>query len=56
MRPNFTDKDKYPRGYVRSESTDVTKTWAAVRKRFEQDRKLSGCNVRTLKQIAGAKP
>jgi hypothetical protein len=48
MKPNFTDGHKYPRGYVRSESTDISKTWAAARKRLEQEKKLPDSNVRTL--------
>ena len=55
MKPKFTDKDKYPRGYVRSESTDITKTWAAARKRLAQAQKKPEGNVRMLQQVAGAR-
>jgi hypothetical protein len=55
MKPKFTDEEKYPRGYVRSESTDITKTWAAARKRFAQARKQPEGNVRMLQQIGGAR-
>lgn len=56
MKPNFTDMHKYPRGYVRSEATDIAKTWAAARRKLEQERKQSASNVRVLKQVAGARP
>jgi hypothetical protein len=36
MKPKFTDQHRYLRGYVRSESTDVAKTWAAARQKVEQ--------------------
>lgn len=39
MKPKFTDEHKYPRGYVPSGSTDIAKTWAAARRKLEQDRK-----------------
>jgi len=55
MKPNFTDKNKYPRGYVRSESTDVAKTWAAARRKLEQDRKQPEANVLKLQQVGGAR-
>jgi len=55
MKPKFTDEDKYPRGYVRSESTDITKTFAAARKRFELARKQPAGNVRMLQQVAAAR-
>jgi hypothetical protein len=55
MKPKFTDEDKYPRGYVRSESTDITNTWAAARKRFAQARKQPEGNVRMLQQVGGAR-
>jgi len=55
MKIKFTDEDKYPRGYVRSESTDITKTWAAARKRFALARKQPVGNVRMLQQVGGAR-
>ena len=55
MKPKFTDEDKYPRGYVRSESTDVSKTFAAARKRFELAKKQPEGNVRKLQQVAVAR-
>jgi len=55
MKPKFTDQQKYPRGYIRSESTDIAKTWAAVRKKLEQDRKQSEGNVRMLNPVGGAR-
>jgi hypothetical protein len=55
MKPKFTDEDKYPRGYVRSESTDVSKTFALARKRFELARKQPEGNVRKLQQVAVAR-
>ena len=55
MKPNFTDTHKYPRGYVRSEATDIAKTWDAVRRKLAQERKQSADNVRLLKPIAGAR-
>ncbi len=51
MKPKFTDAYKYPRGYVRSESTDVAKTWAAARKKIDQRNKPPESNVRALKQV-----
>jgi hypothetical protein len=35
MKPKFTDAFRYQRGYVRSESTDVAKTWAAAREKLQ---------------------
>ena len=55
MKPKFTDEDKYPRGYVRSESTDITKTFAAARERFAQAIKYPEGNVRLLQQVAAAR-
>lgn len=55
MKPNFTDQNRFPRAYVRSEATDVAKTWAAVRKRFKQESTQSDGNVRLLKPAAGAR-
>ena len=55
MKPKFTDEDKYPRGYVRSESTDVSKTFALARKRFELARKQPEGNVRKLQQVGGVR-
>jgi hypothetical protein len=55
MKPKFTDEYKYPRGYVRSEATDIAKTWAAARKRITQDVKQSDGNVRKLIRLAGAR-
>lgn len=51
MKPKFTDSYKYPRGYVRSESTDVAKTWAAARRRLVQAGKAPESNVRTLQRV-----
>jgi len=55
MKPQFTDKFRYPRGYVRSDSTDIAKTWAAARKKLEQERCLSESNVRKLKPAEGTR-
>lgn len=55
MKPKFTDSYKYPRGYVRSEATDIARTWAAARKRIEQDKTMAEGNVRKLKQVAGSR-
>lgn len=55
MKPQFTDAFRYPRAYVRSEATDVAKTWAAVRKKREQGRLLSESNVRKLKPVGSTK-
>ena len=52
MKPRFTDQHKYPRGYVRSESTDIAKTWAAARKKLERANRLPESNVHKLKQLA----
>ena len=51
MKPKFTDSYKYPRGYVRSESTDVAKTWAAARRKLDQAGKAPQSNVRTLQRV-----
>ena len=51
MKPKFTDSHKYPRGYVRSESTDVAKTWAAARRKLEQGGRPPQSNVRTLQRV-----
>jgi len=55
MKPKFTDEHKYPRGYVPSGSTDIAKTWAAARKKFEQDKRQPEGNVRMLQQLGGAR-
>jgi len=55
MTPKFTDQYRYARGYVRSDLTDVAKTWAAARKKLEQDKNLPKENVRKLKQVGGAR-
>lgn len=55
MKPKFTDEDKYPRGYLRSESTDITKTFAAARARFALAEKPPEGNVRMLQQVGGAR-
>jgi len=52
MKPKFTDEHKYPRGYVFSGATDITKTWAAARKRIELARKQPEGNVRMLQPVA----
>jgi hypothetical protein len=55
MKPKFTDQDKYPRGYVRSEATDIRKTWAAARKRLEENRLRPDGNVHSLAKFAAAR-
>lgn len=55
-RPNFTDKHRYPQGYVRSEATDIVKTWAAARRKLDQEKLRPEGNVRTLARFAGARP
>jgi hypothetical protein len=52
MKPKYTDANKYPHGYVRSESTDITRTWAAARKKLAQDQKLPEGNVRRLSPVS----
>jgi hypothetical protein len=54
-KPNFTDKQRYPQGYVRSEATDISKTWAAARRKLEEGKRPPEGNVRTLARIAGAR-
>ena len=53
MKPKFTDQHKYPRGYVFSGATDITKTWAAARKSIERARKQPQGNVRLLQPVGG---
>jgi hypothetical protein len=55
MKPKFTDEHKYPRGYVFSAATDITKTWAAERKRLAQATKQPEGNVRMLQQVGGSR-
>ncbi len=55
MKPQFTDQFRYPRGYVRSDTTDIAKTWAAVRKRLKQESCLSESNVHKLKPVGETK-
>ena len=55
MKPKFTDEHKYPRGYVFSGATDITKTWDAARKRFALAREELESNVRMLPQVAVAR-
>lgn len=54
-KPNFTDKQRYPHGYVRSEATDISKTWAAARRRTEHEKLQPEGNVRTLARFAAAR-
>jgi len=55
MKPRYTDEHRYPRGYVRSESTDVGKTWAAARRKTALAAVPRQDNVRKLKQAGGAR-
>jgi hypothetical protein len=55
MKPQFTDEFRYPRGYVRSNITDIAKTWAAVRKKLGQENCLSESKVRKPIPVAGTK-
>jgi len=55
MKPKFTDEHKYPRGYVRAEATDISKTWATARQRIKLQVKQSDGNVRKLIRLAGAR-
>ena len=48
MKPNFTDQYRYLRGYVRAESTDIAKTWAAARSSLLTDNQQPESNVRRL--------
>lgn len=54
-KPKFTDKPRYPHGYIRSEATDISKTWAAARTKLEDGRLRHEGNVRTLARFAAAK-
>lgn len=54
-KPNFTDKQRYPHGYVRSEATDIAKTWAAARRKLAEGRLRPEGNVRTLARFAAAR-
>jgi hypothetical protein len=46
MQPRFTDGFRFRLGYVRAEETDVTRTWAAARKKLAQDKAAApGANV-----------
>jgi hypothetical protein len=49
MKPKFTDEHRYPRSYVRSESTDVATTWAAERRKLEAAARPPASTVRELK-------
>jgi hypothetical protein len=51
MKPKFTDQSRYPRGYVRSESTDITKTWALAREKIAQSLLPVESNVLKLKHV-----
>lgn len=40
--PRFTDSHRYPRGYVKSNATDISKTFARVKaekKQIDEERK-----------------
>jgi hypothetical protein len=37
MKPGFTDEHRYPRGYVRSDCTNVANTWAVARRKIAQE-------------------
>jgi hypothetical protein len=51
MKPKFTDKDRYPVPYRRSESTDITKAWARAREKLEADRKEREAKVQQIRKI-----
>lgn len=50
-KPKFTDTDKWQRPYVRSESTDVSKTWALARKKLEEEAKERAEKVKAIRVI-----
>jgi hypothetical protein len=52
MTPKYTDEHKYPRGYVRSESTNVAKTWAQARERVALASAQQESNVRMFNRLA----
>jgi hypothetical protein len=54
MTPKFTDLHKYPKGYIRSESTDVAKTWAEARRRQADRVRPAETNVHMLHRLAAA--
>jgi hypothetical protein len=56
MKPNFTDQYRYLRGYVRAESTDIAKTWAAARLAPATDNQRPDSNVRSLVIQPGGNP
>ena len=54
--PRWTDSARFSKGGYRSSAdTDVTKTWAAARKKLEADKQERQEKVRELRKI-GAKP
>jgi hypothetical protein len=51
MKPRYSDKHRYPYGYVTSDKTDISKTWARAREQLEKDKQERAEKVRTIKQI-----
>lgn len=50
MKPKFTDSARYPRGYVRSDATDVAKTFERARRALETQRAVTGRKVTPIKK------
>ena len=51
--PRFTDSHRYPRGYVKSNATDISKTFARVRaeqKKIEEERKDKLCSIQIMRR------
>lgn len=53
-RPRFTDKDRYPVPYRRSENTDITRSWQRAKDKLEAERKEREAKVQQIRKI-GAK-
>lgn len=54
-KPRFTDSNKWPHAYRRSENTDITVTWDRARKQIEKDKAERAVKVRELKHLGAKK-
>jgi hypothetical protein len=52
MKPGFTDEHRYPRGYVRSDCTNVANTRAVDRNKMAQDERQPEGKVRMLPRMS----
>lgn len=50
-RPRFTDQDRYPVPYRRSENTDITRSWERAKNKLKAEREEREAKVRQIRKI-----